>query len=187
MKGKSFGARLAAPFVVLREDKPRRLFLRNSLIGITASFIVAIASVSAFRQEYRIGVDLASVRCLPWRLYFITYGIPQDLKVGDYVAFVPSPGLMGPHFEGKTVGKMIAGLPGDKLVVKGNIAYIGGRLIGELDLIEKLEKKPGDFDRIEVVPPGKVLVIGTEPRSYDGRYWGFLDQKLIIGMVGPII
>lgn len=155
MKGKSFGARLAAPFVVLREDKQRRLFLRNSLIGITASFIVAIASVSAFRQEYRIGVDLASVRCLPWRLYFITYGIPQDLKVGDYVAFVPSPGLMGPHFEGKTVGKMIAGLPGDKLVVKGNIAYIGGRLIGELDLIEKLEKNLVTLIGLRLCLPGK--------------------------------
>ncbi|VVP32040.1 S26 family signal peptidase [Pseudomonas fluorescens] len=187
MKAKTFRARLMALFVLLRNDKPRLLFLRNSLIGITATFIVAIASVNAFRQDYRIGVDLATVRCLPWRLYFITYGLPQDLKIGDYVAFVPAGGLMGSHFEGKTVGKMIAGLPGDKLVVKGNIAYIGGRLIGELDLVDKLGKTPGDFDRVEVVPPGKVLVVGTEPRSYDGRYWGFLDQKLIIGRVGPII
>jgi conjugal transfer pilin signal peptidase TrbI len=187
MKDKSIRVRLMTPFVLLRKDKSRMLFLRNSLIGITATFIVAIASVTAFRQDHRIGVDLAAVRCLPWRLYFITYGQPQDLKIGDYVAFVPVGGLMGPHFEGKTVGKMIAGLPGDKFVVKGNIAYIGGRLIGELDLTDKLGKKPGDFDRVDVVPPGKVLVVGTEPRSYDGRYWGFLDQKLIVGRVGPIL
>ena len=94
---------------------------------------------------------------------------------------------MGEHFEGKTVGKMVAGLPGDKLVVTNNVAYIGDRLIGELDLIGKLGKKSGDFDRVMTVPAGKILVIGTEPRSYDGRYWGFLDSKLIIGKVGPII
>ena len=125
MKGKTFRARLTAPFVLLRNDRPRLQFLRNSLIGITATFIVAIASVTAFRQDCRIGVDLASVRCLPWRLYFITYGLPQDLKIGDYVAFVPVGGLMGSHFEGKTVGKMVAGLPGDNLVVKDNIGTRG--------------------------------------------------------------
>lgn len=187
MDMKAIGALLLRPFALLRKDKRRMKFLRNSLIGTTAAFIVGFACVNQFRQEYRIGVDLASVRCLPWRLYFISYGHPGDLKQGDYVAFVPTGGLMGPHFEGKTVGKMVAGLPGDKLVVKNNIAYIGGRLIGELVLTEKLGKKPGEFDRVETVPPGKVLVIGTEPRSYDGRYWGFLDQKLIIGRVGPII
>lgn len=187
MSAKALASRMAAPFKTLRHDKARLRFLRNSLIGITAAFIVAIASVTAFRQDYRIGVDLASVRCLPWRLYMITYGQPADLNRGDYVAFVPTKGLMGEHFDGKTVGKMVAGLPGDKLVVKNNIAYIGDRLIGELDLIEKLGKKPGDFDRVVTVPEGKILVIGTEPRSYDGRYWGFLDQNLIIGRVGPII
>jgi len=79
---------------------------------------VAIAAVNAFRQEYRIGIDLAEVRCLPWRVYFITYGMPQKIERGDYVAFVPQNGLMGPHFEGKTVGKMVAGLPGDQVIVK---------------------------------------------------------------------
>lgn len=187
MSARVIASRMAAPFKILRSDKARLRFLRNSLIGIAAAFIVAMASVTAFRQDYRIGVDLASVRCLPWRLYMITYGEPEVLKRGDYVAFVPTNGLMGEHFDGKTVGKMVAGLPGDKLVVKNNIAYIGDRLIGELDLTEKLGKKPGDFDRVVTIPAGKVLVIGTEPRSYDGRYWGFLDQKLIIGRVGPIL
>lgn len=187
MNSKALASRLVSPLKNLRTDKARLRFLRNSLMGITAAFIVAIAAVTTFRQDYRIGVDLASVRCLPWRLYMITYGQPADLKRGDFVAFVPKGGLMGEHFEGKTVGKMVAGLPGDKLVVKNNVAYIGGRLIGELDLIEKLGKKSGEFDRVMTVPAGKVLVIGTEPRSYDGRYWGFLDSKLIIGKVGPII
>lgn len=187
MSSRDLASRLATPFTILRNDRPRRRFLRNSVIGILVAFIVAIATVNAFRQDYRIGIDLSSVRCLPWRVYFITYGQPTELKRGDYVAFVPTNGLMGEHFEGKTVGKMVVGLPGDKLVVRNNIAYIGDRLIGELVLAEKLGKKPGDFDRVETVPPGKILVVGTEPRSYDGRYWGFLDQKLIIGKVGPII
>ena len=30
------------------------------------------------------------------------------------------------------------------------------------------------------------LVLGTEPRSYDGRYWGFLDQSAVIGTVKPL-
>jgi len=187
MDAKGIAGKLTTPFRLLRNDKARLRFLRNSVIGIAVSFVVAIACVTAFRQDYRIGLDLASVRCLPWRVYFITYGQPKELHRGEYVAFVPTNGLMGEHFDGKTVGKMVAGLPGDKLVVKNNIAYVGDHLIGELILTEKLGKKPGDFDRTETVPAGKVLVVGTEPRSYDGRYWGFLDQRSIIGRVGPIL
>ena len=183
----SITKRLTSSLKKFTLDKPRMLFLRNSVLGTIGAFIVAIAAVNAFRQEYRIGIDLAEVRCLPWSVYFITYGMPQKIERGDYVAFVPQNGLMGPHFEGKTVGKMVAGLPGDQVIVKNDIAYVDGRLVGKLNLLDKLGKQPGAFDRTEIVPEGKIFVIGTEERSYDGRYWGFLDKKLIIGSVGPVI
>jgi conjugal transfer pilin signal peptidase TrbI len=55
-----------------------------------------------------------------------------------------------------------------------------------MDLIEKLGKQPGSFDRKEIVPAGQLLLLGTEPRSFDGRYWGFVPENEIVAKATPI-
>ncbi|WP_432263217.1 signal peptidase I [Cupriavidus sp. TMH.W2] len=172
---------------VMMRDRDRMRFLRNSLVGITLAFLVGGAGVTAFRQNYRIGLDFTSIRCMPERIYWVKLGAPKVVRRGDIIAFVAPSGLMLPKFDGKMIAKQVAGLPGDVVTVKNDRAYVNGKLIGDLILNRKLGRGPGDFDRIEVVPPGKIFVIGTLPRSYDGRYWGFLDQRSLIGTVTPII
>ena len=82
---------------------------------------------------------------------------------------------------------MVFALPGDAFEVKNDLAYINGKPVGrKLDLIEKLGKQPGSFDRKEVVPAGHVLLLGTEPRSFDGRYWGFVPENEIVAKATPL-
>jgi conjugal transfer pilin signal peptidase TrbI len=54
--------------------------------------------------------------------------------------------------------------------------------------LKNLNKKIEDFERKPtIVPNGYVLLMGTEPRSYDGRYWGFAPQKMVIDRAIPIL
>lgn len=147
---------------------------------------VGTAIGNQIRHSYRIGVDLQEVRCMPWRLYLISMGQKPTYSLGEYVAFRDLDGQMGPKWQGRTIGKQIAGLPGDVLVVRNDFAWINGRAIGPL-ATEKLGVPHGSFDRVAVVPAGKVLVLGTEDASFDGRYWGFLEQRNIVGLVRPLI
>lgn len=162
-------------------------FLRASLLWTALSFLVAIAAVTEFRKHYQIGLDIAPTRCMPERLYWIKLGAPKAVQRGDVIAFIAPKGLMVEPFEGKMIAKQVAGLPGDTVRVANDRAYVNGKYIGDLVLNQKLGRGPGDFDRVEVVPPGKLFVIGTLPRSYDGRYWGFLDQRDLAGSVTPLI
>lgn len=82
--------------------------------------------------------------------------------------------------------KIVAGIPGDRLVVKDDFAYINGAPWGRLTLLRTLQKGSGSLDRDVHVPPGKVLLLGTTPYSYDGRYYGFIDQVDIEAEAIPV-
>jgi conjugal transfer pilin signal peptidase TrbI len=164
----------------------RVAFAKKAVWLSALAFAVLYPLMSMATHNVRIGLDLQEVRCLPWRVYVLKLGRPAEFAKGAFVAFKPHNGQMGPAFEGRLVGKMIAGVPGDTLEVKQDVAYVNGKRVGDLILLPKLHAKPGAFDRREVVPAGKLLVIGTEPRSYDGLYWGFLDQRDVIGSVTPV-
>ena len=123
-------------------------------------------------------------QCLPYRAMVIRY-VKPELQRGTFAAFVTH-GEMGHGFDGQLIVKMVAGLPGDWVEVKQDVLYVNGKRIGGLDLLQKLGKPPGALDRVATVPPGFVFVIGTEPRSYDGRYWGFLPDSEIIGSAYPL-
>lgn len=167
-------------------DQGKKKFAIRALLWTAISFAVLYSLLSMATHNIRIGVDLQEVRCLPWRVYLVELGRPEQMTKGGVVAFKPRNGLMGSKFEGRLVGKMIAGVPGDVLEVKQDVAYVNGKRVGDLVLLPKLHAKPGSYDRREIVPTGKILVLGTEPRSYDGRYWGFLDQSAVIGTVKPL-
>ena len=162
-------------------------FLRWSLIWVCVGYFVVSIMVGTLARHYRVGLDLAEIRCLPWRVYIVEFDREAPAALGSYVAFVPRNGLMGKSFEGRLVGKQVAGVAGDRVVVKNDFAWVNGRPVGQLILNAKLGKGPGSFDRDETVPAGKVFVVGTEPRSYDGRYWGFVDKHDIVGTVRPLI
>lgn len=167
--------------------KPTRL----PLVGLLAILTISIPQIvgPTLRQSYRIGIDLQKYGCLPYVLYLFKAGgvdprLPPekhfDLERGMYVNFVPENNVMQiPELDGQSIVKQVAGLPGDELVVKDDVAYINGREWGKLWLLKTLKREPGSYDRREVVPDGKVLLMGTLKTSYDGRYYGFVDQSLI--------
>lgn len=158
----------------------------NWRVGV--GILLIAFGLAFFLKDYSIGVDLNEVRCLPWRIYFLHPKESHSYKAGDFIGFIPRNGLMGEKFEGRLVGKRIAGLPGDLLEVKNDVLYINHQKVAALnpEYIKKLRRASGGFDRTEVIPSERLLVLGTDDYSYDGRYWGTLSYKSIVGAITPI-
>lgn len=166
-------------------------------IFATLLYIVILqVGASAVKNYYSFAIDLQDEKCLPYTLYFLKKGgvdprYSKDkrikLKKGMYVSFVSDDKMMGlPIFDKRHITKMVAGLPGDVLEVKNDVAYVNGKEWGDLSLLGDLNKPIGYYDRKEVVPYGKVLLLGTLKDSYDGRYYGFIDQNVISSQAFPI-
>lgn len=178
--------RVRASFLEVVNDPARMAFMRKSLFWVAFAWVAFSIAVPAFARHYQIGLDLEEIRCMPWRAYVIKYERSIEFERGGFVAYRDLDAQMGSKFKGHILGKKVVGLPGDRLVVRGDYAWVNGHPIGALTLHDKLGKKPGDFDREEIVPAGKILVVGTLPQSYDGRYWGFLSQRNVLGSLSPL-
>lgn len=93
------------------------------------------------------------------------------------------------YFPEQTIyAKYVAGIEGDVVAVKDGVVSINGKPWGKLNLItsKKLEGTMADFERTFTVGKDELLMLGTHPDSYDGRYWGVIKKEEILGRVYPI-
>lgn len=163
----------------------RRKFIIKTVVWSAVAWVLATMAAGNFAQHYRIGLDLDKVKCLPWTAYFIEIGRYPAVK-GEYVAFVANNDLMGQKFNGKLIGKMVLAVAGDKITIKHDVLYVNDAKIDVLHLIQRLRAKPGQFDTEYIIPKGKFFAYGTEPRSYDSRYWGLVSEDIISGKASPL-
>lgn len=155
------------------------------IAGAALFFVLTILTLASV-LKLRLGVDIQAHQCLPFTLY-VNHLIPPDqIRRGQILGFV-SHGEVGHGFDGKLMTKMVAAVPGDTITIKQDQLYVNGIKVGRtMDLINKLHVKPGAFDRTEIVPPGHAFFIGTEPHSFDSRYWGFIAFPEIVAQGYPV-
>jgi signal peptidase I len=103
-------------------------------------------------------------------------------KRGDIIVFV------FPEDPSKDFIKRVVGVPGDVVEVRDKTVYLNGEILTE----EYARYVEGDNasqvvlsrdDMLPVkVPAGKYFVMGdNRDRSYDSRFWGFVDEEAVIG------
>jgi conjugal transfer pilin signal peptidase TrbI len=155
------------------------LFEIGLAVGLISSWDMWVAS------RYRILVDPSKgERCLPYRWYFVDLR-ERTIRRGDYVLF-RSLGMTPFYPDGTWVIKVAAGAAGDRVVVDVSGVSINGAHWGELWHVQRgqrlwqMGRRPVDYMRNERVPERHWWVMGTSPRSFDSRYWGYIDDDQVI-------
>jgi len=106
----------------------------------------------------------------------------QDIKQGDLVFWKPFAALA--YVRDEYVVKRVAGVQGDKLLIKGDSISINGQVVANgfsgANLAD-LGNVKSSLDKSEIIPKNQFFVIGDNPLSYDSRYWGYLPYSDILG------
>jgi signal peptidase I len=101
---------------------------------------------------------------------------------GDIIVFV------FPEDTSKDFIKRVIGVPGDTVEIRRKRVYINGAPLEESyvrfadgDTIDAFVRGRDALPPIRV-PPGKLFVMGdNRDRSYDSRFWGFVDMDAVVG------
>lgn len=141
--------------------------------------------VMSWSQTHKITVEPMVEGCLPWRSYILD---TENITVNrwDLVAF-PSKGMQPVADDGLPVGKLVAGVAGDEVLITGGRLYINGEYMGDTSYgAERFSKPATEWDTRYIIPQGRIFVIGSEKRSWDSRYWGLVDTASVSGNLRPI-
>jgi signal peptidase I len=101
---------------------------------------------------------------------------------GDIIVFV------FPEDKTKDFIKRVVGVPGDTVEVRQKKVYVNGRPVTEpyaryVDGLstDMLVRTRDNMPPVKV-PPRKYFVMGdNRDRSYDSRFWGFVDEDAVVG------
>lgn len=116
---------------------------------------------------------------LPWKVAIVKKW-DHDVRRGDIVAFRWHGG--GPYPAGLTFTKVVRGVPGDSITVKGRVFYVNGEMLATAK--ERSRKGvPLELGPTGVLPPGRYFVWTPHVDSLDSRYaiGGWVDASAVIG------
>lgn len=149
---------------------------------VCISAVVLILVGRGIHDNFRIGLTYAEVKCLEGTGFFMRMSQPDTVERGQVYAY-RSKGLAPLLADGRLVVKIAAAVPGDKVKVDASGIYINDKLWGALNPItmEKVGITVEAVTKEYTVPEGHVLMLGTLPRSYDGRYAGPVPSYLVEG------
>ena len=154
---------------------------------VKAAGLAAVFGAAAYylTERYSVGIDAQEHTCLPWRVFVID---KQDKRIARGGIYAFKAQSMAPFFPvGTQIIKVIEGVPGDRVSVTKDDVRINGTKVGEgLALSVKLKKPETRYIREEIIPGEKYWFMGKTADSFDSRYWGYVDQRDILGKAYPI-
>ncbi len=122
--------------------------------------------------SYGLKLPFVGTTLIPWdgpsRGDVVVFRFPKDRSV-DYI-------------------KRVIGVPGDTITVKNKKVFINGEAVADphahftSTMMLGSEASPRDNFGPVTVPKGNIFVMGdNRDNSYDGRFWGFVDQRDVLG------
>jgi signal peptidase I len=119
----------------------------------------------------------------------------HDVHRGDVVVFEKPPGVNFGDDNVEDLIKRVIGVPGDTLAFRDGSVFVNGAQLVEpytdgVATDPPSEKVDPDQDGQIVVPANEYFVMGDNRRSgqsFDSRYWGFVDDDLIVGRAFVLI
>jgi len=152
------------------------------LISVVTIGALTVVGLEATAGQWTIATDVQKYySCLPYQLYLVsTLRGKDEIATGNLVQF-RAPDYVERLTNAYEVIKIVAAVEGDSWKVLDNELFINGVHWGPLYLTTAIGKRIGDFDGEGIVPSGHIYVLGTNPSSYDSRYWGSLPLNFVKG------
>lgn len=165
-----------------RPRKPREPLLVFLAKGITFAAAIAIAIV-LLAANFKLGYSPQEVKSLPWRVW-VVHKTDESVTRNDYVAFLTDERMTDYFPLGTQFVKQVIGVPGDRVVVSDGVIRVNGRRVGEI--LVAFGNPAAAFERDFTIADDRYWVMGTNPLSYDSRYWGTITQGQVLGQSYPI-
>jgi type IV secretory pathway protease TraF len=134
-------------------------------------------------------ITVATSGSLKHRVFFLLPA-PTKVDLGNYLVFrhrglsQVQQGFRGDHDQ---MIKKVGCLPGDQLTMDAaNRFFCNGRLLGQALEVDSKGRLLPLFSFNGTVPVGKLFMVGTHPRSYDSKYYGFIDVHEIRHQALPL-
>lgn len=181
--------------------KRRKSSFRETVEAVVIAFVIALVIRTFVVQAFKIPSGSMIPTLLVGDHILVNkflYGTPIDIPFTTFNLF-NMPGLKEPQRGDIVVFKYpedkkrdfikrVVGVGGDVIEAKDKNIFINGkRLIESYVQYADGAVRPREFDRRDnfgpiTVPKGSVFVMGdNRDQSYDSRFWGFVDRKLIRG------
>jgi len=175
---------------------PKKGKIREYLEAFVIALVIALIIRTLFLQAFKIPSSSMENTLLIGDHIFVNklvygYHVPftkgrilelRTPRHGDIIVFV------FPEDTSKDFIKRVIGVPGDVIEVKQKSVIRNGETLKEEyaqyieDTDESVFVRSWDDMPPITVPPGKYFVMGdNRDRSYDSRFWGFVDTEAIIG------
>ena len=134
-------------------------------------------------------MTVATSGSLDHRVFFLLPP-PAKIELGDYLVFrhqglsQMQQGLRGDHDQ---MIKKVGCLPSDQLTINEvNHFFCNGRSLGQALETDSKGRHLPIFSFNGPVPADKLFMVGTHPRSYDSKYYGFIDVHEILHQALPL-
>lgn len=166
---------------------PRKYSATQFLNIACAVAIVFVLFFTWLQATWHLNVSPQEIRCLPQSYFLVRQKAPDVIERGKIYTY-RSVGLEPMLPDNANMGKIAAGVPGDVVRIDAHGVHINGETWGPLnpEVIEKAALDTNSLYAEYTIPEGQYLMLGTLPRSYDGRYWGLVSEAQFIGRAYPL-
>jgi len=151
--------------------------LKNRLFIFGILFIFALPPLY---ETLPVRVEFSFDNSLPYSLWITK----KPFRDERYVKFIPPKNEYTEHIS--YMIKEISCDEGMLLEKIGDIFYCNKKPIAKISPIDSNGKKLKSFSYNGLIPKDNYFVTGTHPKSYDSRYFGFVDKSNITRGVSPL-
>ena len=121
---------------------------------------------------------------------FLLRPVPAQIETGDYLVFRHrdlNQVRQGLGANRERMIKRVGCRPGEWLRVDAELRFTcDGRPLGQAIATDSQGRPLPRFIHNGPVPAGQLFLVGTHPRSYDSRYFGFVDAHEILHQALPL-